>query len=756
MNEENKQGLKPLIAGMSVVAILLSVITIGRFLINDDNPASYSQAAVAQTMIFGSNDPAAPKVDIINPIFNEQIVNSGKGSRISFSAQANSTARVRLTELYVNNTLVNRTPMNWGNGKNYNQSIDISNFSPGQYIILLAVYDAHGRVGGSIVTVYVIEEAFQPSPPPITEPIPPPSEPVHPPPPSEPVHPPPPSEPVHPPPPSEPLHPPTVSISASPSSITSGQSSTLNWSSTKATSCTASGGWSGTKATSGLQSVSPTANTTYALSCTGDGGSVRASVSVSVSAEPISTKFKIGDQVQSTANLNVRSAPSTTGTLLGTQPSGALGSVIGGPIFADSYFWWNVDWNSSADGWSIENFLAKYTAPPVIVDPGPPPPGASFIIGQQVSLGQSPWTFFDTNMSGKAKQYRDAALTAFAGNDGNVTYLAMYYDLALSLYVLHERSGDPEHLQYAQDVAAGWWQLMPKTVAWSSEPYQLAPRNASFGGLLLYAMSGGGTEALSFRDGSNTRQLTLWQWLTGYTRYQYQIWLGRSLNSPTLWFGVRDGAYTLQAMVWLAQAHPDAAVRAEMRDLALRAARDYYARLQQTDGGWYWDIDDGMGHTTAQPFMVGMLMEALIDVHRLTGDAAVGQAIVRGVDWMWTLGYEQQATTNLPNVRWRAMKYFVYNDGRVNTRTTASAYGMPDGAIRDARQLNATTIHAFGYAFQLTGDAKYRTQGDEIFAATFGKGQGPGADAYLGLADYQAKEYNQSYRSAGRYLFWRQ
>ena len=59
--------------------------------------------------------------------------------------------------------------------------------------------------------------------------------------------------------------------------------------------------------------------------------------------------------------------------------------------------------------------------------------------------------------------------------------------------------------------------------------------------------------------------------------------------------------------------------------------------------------------------------------------------------------------------------------------------------MRDARQLNPTTIHAWGYAYKLTGNAKYREQGDEVFASTFGKGQGPGADAYWGLADYQAK-----------------
>jgi hypothetical protein len=77
---------------------------------------------------------------------------------------------------------------------------------------------------------------------------------------------------------------PTVSISANPASITSGGSSTLSWNSTNTTSCTASGVWTGTKATSGSQSVSPTATSTYNLSCTGIGGTANASATVTVTA----------------------------------------------------------------------------------------------------------------------------------------------------------------------------------------------------------------------------------------------------------------------------------------------------------------------------------------------------------------------------------------------------------------------------------------------------------------------------------------
>ena len=332
---------------------------------------------------------------------------------------------------------------------------------------------------------------------------------------------------------------PTVSISASPTSIQSGQSSTLSWSSTNATSCTASGGWSGTKSTSGTQSISPTANTTYTLTCTGSGGSTSGSATVTVtttsgtaptvtftanpasipqgqsstltwsstnatscalsggytatvgtsgsqsvtpgtgntsyfltctgtggsvtqtvwvtwtaaatdttapstpanlSASAVSSSqinlswsastdnvavtgyqvfrngvqvgtpsgttysdtglsastaysytvkavdaagntsansntasattlaataaFGIGDRMVTTANLNVRASASANGTLLGNQSQGSLGTLVGGPTIADGYIWWNINYDTGVDGWSVQDYIAKTTPLP--------------------------------------------------------------------------------------------------------------------------------------------------------------------------------------------------------------------------------------------------------------------------------------------------------------------------------------------------------------------------------------------------------
>ena len=78
---------------------------------------------------------------------------------------------------------------------------------------------------------------------------------------------------------------PTISLSASPTTVTMNGSTTINWSSKRASDCTALGDWSGSKATSGSQTIGPlTTDSTFNLSCSGVGGSINESISITVAA----------------------------------------------------------------------------------------------------------------------------------------------------------------------------------------------------------------------------------------------------------------------------------------------------------------------------------------------------------------------------------------------------------------------------------------------------------------------------------------
>lgn len=78
--------------------------------------------------------------------------------------------------------------------------------------------------------------------------------------------------------------PPTVNLMSSASSVTLNDSVSLVWSSSGADSCEATGQWSGVKPTSGTETVAPTANSTYALTCINAGGSTAQQVTIAVVA----------------------------------------------------------------------------------------------------------------------------------------------------------------------------------------------------------------------------------------------------------------------------------------------------------------------------------------------------------------------------------------------------------------------------------------------------------------------------------------
>ncbi|NOY62581.1 MAG: hypothetical protein GXP10_05385, partial [Gammaproteobacteria bacterium] len=100
---------------------------------------------------------------------------------------------------------------------------------------------------------------------------------------------------------------PTLSLGATSTSILSGESAQLTWSTTDANSCTASGGWSGSQATSGSASIGPlSATSTFTLNCSGDGGSIEKSIQVTVTT-PTAPTLTFG-----ATNNSILSGASTT------------------------------------------------------------------------------------------------------------------------------------------------------------------------------------------------------------------------------------------------------------------------------------------------------------------------------------------------------------------------------------------------------------------------------------------------------------
>ena len=88
-----------------------------------------------------------------------------------------------------------------------------------------------------------------------------------------------------PPPPPPPPAAPTATLTASPDTVDKGQSTTLTWQTTNATTVTIDHGV-GTVQPSGSQQVTPTESTTYTLTAKGEGGTQTATTRVTVNAPP--------------------------------------------------------------------------------------------------------------------------------------------------------------------------------------------------------------------------------------------------------------------------------------------------------------------------------------------------------------------------------------------------------------------------------------------------------------------------------------
>lgn len=150
----------------------------------------------------------------------------------------------------------------------------------------------------------------------------------------------------------------TLSFRVDKSSIKSGQAVVLTWSTTNATSCTASGGWSGSKGINTQETILPKTTTTYKLTCTGSSGSIKKSVTVTVSSVTSSSETSQPTQrkVVTTDRVNVRLNPAKD--ILGIQEKGATGKVISeNTITVEGRTWIKVDFNTGVDGYVATAYI---------------------------------------------------------------------------------------------------------------------------------------------------------------------------------------------------------------------------------------------------------------------------------------------------------------------------------------------------------------------------------------------------------------
>jgi len=133
---------------------------------------------------------------------------------------------------------------------------------------------------------------------------------------------------------------PTINLTAQPSTVSSGGSAVLSWTTTNATSVTIAN--SGTFGATGSAMVKPTVTTTYSASASGPGGTASASATITVSSTAPAPTIKLSAQPSTvtageTATLSWATTNATSMVIAGVGTFGANGSTNVSPTATTTY-----------------------------------------------------------------------------------------------------------------------------------------------------------------------------------------------------------------------------------------------------------------------------------------------------------------------------------------------------------------------------------------------------------------------------------
>jgi len=362
---------------------------------------------------------------------------------------------------------------------------------------------------------------------------------------------------------------------------------------------------------------------------------------------------------------------------------------------------------------------AAAPAPPAVVQ-GPSNPGAAALVpfdSPALALLLGPLTALPP--SGGRPSAHDAALLrlarryadAFPADPGDLVS-SNYYDLALVLYTVHSRTGDPAWRERARRVARAWRdapnnRAIAPALAGDDTAGRLlpAPRGLATLGLAVLAIEAGDDEARAVVD--RQARLVEERWVDTGGDY--------GLANPVMPLGdPREAGYglmTLVASTLLGADHSAAAAR----------LLDAILARQEPAGAWRGWSEDAPGRPFVLNYMNGLLMEALVLYDRALGDPRIVPALARAVDWTWRQQWSEPALA------------FRYGDAAA-------------GDTGPAPILNGLMLPAWGYLYARTGEPRYLGQGDRVLA---------GLVDVLDAEVHGVKQFTQAYRSSARYLAFR-
>jgi hypothetical protein len=337
----------------------------------------------------------------------------------------------------------------------------------------------------------------------------------------------------------------------------------------------------------------------------------------------------------------------------------------------------------------------------------------SFIFWEQKPLGQTGFPAWDSKQTGAYYRIENPGTASCVRDDH-------YYDAITTTYQMYARTGELRYL-----VNARRWALHHRR-----DQIYLSGSNVGHpqcsGGYLnnsRYTFPQGlSQDYFMFGDEEDKRVAALVV-DNFYMDSAQNWWWYKAPNTRGFWTE-REPAFALQGIL----AHYEMTNDARYLTFAREKVVSLH-RMQVENGRRAWvhnlyDHDPSEGCSTtsygSSPWMSGLLLEAIIKFHKLTGDASARESILMAVD---DLRARYLATSGSYTGR-----SFIYL-GCTSRYTTA----MPD--------LDNLIAHAYGYAWKLTGNTAYRQLGTDLFNTAVAAG-----------VTASHKHFNQQFRSSGLFV----
>jgi hypothetical protein len=287
--------------------------------------------------------------------------------------------------------------------------------------------------------------------------------------------------------------------------------------------------------------------------------------------------------------------------------------------------------------------------------------------------------------------------TVHWGNEGS-NWQGNYYDRSLVYYAFWVRTGNPVYYQRAALIATAYRQgyLVPNG-------YSASPHWSQLEGLEQHYLLTGDNQSRIAVGRTAER-------LSSYDRY-----MGDTVTS---WMENRIQARVLMGhlLAWRINAPSPLNMNWASRIDAVLTA---ILRTQRANGSYGFPVTCDYSLN----YMTGMLNDAMIKVHTTyKADARILPSVKRSADYLWTKEW-------LPLTG--SFKYLTQTCSGVG-----GPYAAPD--------LNNLIVTSFGWIYKMTGDAAYKTRGDQVFS-------GAVLHAFLN----GSKQFNQQYTESYRYLSYR-